>query len=215
MPHKARGPGRAIRGASANAALSSIRNRVDSIKKGSSRSPRIERGYSLGDQGDESDDDDQQIKTTQKVLWERVQQFLKDIRRDPDRITISVNKLQQEAKLKADRSSRVSAGWRFFLFFGLYAAVMIIQKNAGQSESVTSSVIDYFISSQYRAVRNTIGTDWPDRLGPGNEATGCFVDACMQPTYLTKGFLDILDIADFWDWMQNHFMDLLYTVCHH
>ena len=148
----------------------------------------------------------------QKKLWERIQGFVKEHEEDQDQITISVKKLEQEATLKYDRSSRVSAGWRFLCFFALYAAVMIIQKNADQSEKLSSSLIDYLVTSQYPSAANTAGTEWPDQLSPGMQATGCFTDNCVTPTYLPKGFLEIMDVSDFWDWMELHFFKLIYKV---
>jgi hypothetical protein len=147
-----------------------------------------------------------------KELWERIQGFVKEQEVDPDQITISVKKLHQETKLKYDRSSRVSAGWRFLCFFALYAAVMIIQKNANQCEKVSSSLIDYLITSHYPSAQNTAGTAWPDQEGPGMQVTGCFTDNCVKPTYLMKGYLDIMEVADLWDWMEHQFFDLVYKV---
>ena len=180
----------------------------------SPRGAKAKRDYNIATTDDDDDEEDEEPKVViaRKEMWNRIKVFSEELRADKSCITISSKKLLSEAKLKSDRSARVSAGWRFVLFFALYAAVMIIQKNAGQNQQINSAIADYFVNSQFRDVTNTIGTDWPDRLGPGMEATGCFSDDCTQPTYLTKGFLDILDTDDFWEWMQNHFLDLLYTV---
>ncbi len=190
-----------------------IKSRSTSASKrqlGSGKTNQANRSYNIDDE--DSGEEEEEIEMDQKQLWERIQGFVKEHEVDPDQITISVKKLQQEAKLKYDRSSRVSAGWKFLCFFALYAAVMIIQKNADQSEKVTSSLIDYLVSSHYPSKLNTAGTEWPDQDGPGMQATGCFTDNCATPTYLTKGFLDIMDVADFWEWMEHQFLDLIYTV---
>ena len=171
------------------------------------------RSYSIDDNiSHASDSEEEEVEMGHKHLWERIQGFVKEQDVDQDQITISVRKLQQEAQLKYDRSSRVSAGWRFLCFFALYAAVMIIQKNADQSVKVSSSLIDYLVTSHYPSKANTAGTEWPDQLSPGMQATGCFTDNCAIPSYLSKGFLDIMDVSDFWDWMEHHFLDLVYKV---
>jgi len=44
------------------------------------------------------------------------------------------------------------------------------------------------------------------------ESTGCFDQSCVQPTYATKSFLDLLDISDFWDWVEFLFLDRVYAM---
>jgi hypothetical protein len=212
MPAKRRGAGvsKGFRAAAvvASAHASKLPAPADRRKK----KAKSRQEYTLDDEDDSESNADEIEYQSKKILWDRIQRFEKELEDDPDKITISMRRLHQEAKLKSDRSARASAGWRFFIFFGLYAAVMIIQKNADQSEKVTSSLIDYLITSQFRSIPNTAGTEWPDKLGPGMEATGCFTDNCADPTYLAKGYLDIMDVADFWDWMEHHFLDLVYKV---
>jgi hypothetical protein len=218
MPAKRRsGISRAFRSATVIASLSRNAARASkssSLQNSKNRKEKAKRGqgYQLDEEDESESEDDETVIQDQKTLWDRIQRFEKELEDDPDAITISVKRLHQEAKLKGDRSARVSAGWRFFVFFGLYAAVMIIQKNADQSEKVASSLIDYLITSQYRSIANTVGTEWPDKLGPGMKATGCFAENCVEPSYLTKGYLDIMDVADFWDWMEFHLFDIIYKV---
>jgi hypothetical protein len=215
MPAKRRGGGRrGHRGGSkvfraAPVVASAILKRSAEHKKKHLTKVKATSRY-IVDDDDDSDDEDKEFD--QKKLWERIQGFVKDHEENQNQITISVKKMQQEAKLKYDRSSRASAGWRFLCFFTLYAAVMILQKNADLNEKVSSSLIDYLVTSQYPSAANTVGSEWPDQLSPGMRATGCFTDNCVIPTYLAKGFLDIMDVSDFWDWMELHFLDLIYKV---
>lgn len=155
------------------------------------------------------------------------QRVLKALATHEDTVNVSV--LHDEAKFKRERSKRATVGFRFAGFFIFYVATIVLQKNAWRGELVTTAAINYFVRSAYpdRASSRTpipvgfeeggeyvpsVGPDEPHvGINPNAPPIGCLPGDCADRSFEHKGFLDMVTMTDFWDWMELHFADLYYV----
>uniref|UniRef100_A0A6U2DAR5 Uncharacterized protein n=2 Tax=Hemiselmis andersenii TaxID=464988 RepID=A0A6U2DAR5_HEMAN len=131
-----------------------------------------------------------------------------------EQTTISINKLHVECKIKRDRATRATVGWRFMVFFLLYAVVLTMQRNAVRGEAFTYGVFNYYINSKFYSPRTSRPDSFPNKFTTAGGCRGYLgeetPDGCWIPPGELKSFRDVVTMEDLWDWLQIHFVPKYY-----
>ena len=179
------------------------------------------RGTFIQGEGEGDADADEQITLGTSLendyrSSERVVRALVDIAEDeteggdPEHLTLSFSRLEKEAQVKLTRAKRVTAGWRYLMFFVVYSATIILQKNASRSVLTVDALRSLMLGGSFPD-RSTSGVPWKDKDGPNPRESGCYTDSCSTPTFEHKSFLQIETVQDVWDWLE-HFLIPTYYV---
>jgi len=123
-------------------------------------------------------------------------------------VTLSFLRLGKEASIKLARSRRATAGWRYVLFFVIYAITVIMQKNAWRSVLTSNALLDFMVGAAYPDCGTSAAPLWSGEMEHGDVGPG----PCegLDKRFELKSFLDLVTVSDIWDWLENLFIPSFY-----